>query len=172
MHSRNLSIAIRNGTEPRRAVKLMCGGVFAFGLRTARKPPMRPHQTMKPNLLVVQPADHALDPIIEKFCESCSETHWVYLVRPASVFRDDSPAGVRFLTNPLDKLPCFPVDIAIAVGDEGIAAKVKEKYPDSETLFWNPVSSRTSPPPMLSKCRKVLSGAFQKLIGSAFPRPI
>lgn len=126
---------------------------------------------MKPNLLVVQPTDRDLDPIIEKFCDSCSETHWVYLVRPASGFRDDSPAGVRFLTNPLDQLPSFPVDIAITVGDEGIAAKVKERYPDSQSLLWDPEISRTLPPPMFSRFGKNLWEAFQQAVGLATPRP-
>lgn len=126
---------------------------------------------MKPNMLVVQSPGHVPDPVIEKFCESCSETHWVYLVRPDSGFREDSPGGVRFLTHPLDRLPSFPVDVAITVGDEEIAAMVKASYPDSETLLWDPGARPAPAHPMLTKCRKDISLVLQKAFGSSLPMP-
>ena len=62
---------------------------------------------MKPNLLFVQTSQLEINAEIEKFCESFCDSHYVYLIRPNSTFREDSPAGLRFLSNPLDQLPGF-----------------------------------------------------------------
>jgi hypothetical protein len=94
---------------------------------------------MKPNLVIVQPAHIHMDSVIEQFCEDFCDSHYVYLVRPNSEFRDDSPAGVRFLSHSLDRLPGFGrVDAAIAVADVEVASRLKECYPESKLALWNP----------------------------------
>jgi hypothetical protein len=94
---------------------------------------------MKPNLVVVQPPHIRLDSLVEQFCEDFCESHYVYLIRPDSAFREDSPAGVRFLSHPLDGLPGFGcVDTAIAVGDPEVAERLRECYPDSKLAVWHP----------------------------------
>ena len=101
---------------------------------------------MKPNLVIVQPPHVRMDSLIEKFCENLCGSHYVYLVRPDSAFRDDSPAGVRFLNNPLDGLPAFGrVDAAIAVADPELADRLKICYPDSRLAVWNPAESDELP---------------------------
>lgn len=117
---------------------------------------------MKPNLVIVQPPHIHLDSLIEQFCESFCVSHYVYLVRPHSAVRDDSPAGVRFLSHPLDHLPGFgSVDTAIAVGDAEAAARLRECYPDSKLAVWHPGENRAVPDEILSLLRPtVVGGAF------------
>ncbi|HEX7261978.1 MAG TPA: hypothetical protein VF258_09200 [Luteolibacter sp.] len=94
---------------------------------------------MKSNLVIVQPPHVRWDSVIEQWCESFCESHYVYLVRPNSKFREDSPAGVRFLGHSLDRLPAFgSVDTAIAVADPAVAERLKECYPQSNIAVWDP----------------------------------
>jgi hypothetical protein len=93
---------------------------------------------MKPNLLIVQPQPFESDPAIERFCETLSETHYVYLIRPLPAFRDDSPAGVRYLNFSPDRLPGFgDVESVIVVGAPEIAGRLKEQYPAARHGHWN-----------------------------------
>ncbi len=117
---------------------------------------------MKPNLVVIQPPHIRLDAMIEKFCESFSESHYVYLVRPASVFREDSPAGVRFLNHPPDCLPRFgKVDAAIAVADPELAEQLKHCYPESRLALWDPREGGELPEEILSLLNPaVIRGEF------------
>jgi hypothetical protein len=117
---------------------------------------------MKPNLVVFQPYHVQLDSVIEQFCESFCDTHDVYLVRPHSELRDYSPAGVRFLSDPLDRLPGFgSVDTAIAVGDQEVAARLQECYPESNLAVWHPSEDGEVPELMLSLLRPtVVRGDF------------
>ena len=94
---------------------------------------------MKPNLFIVQPPHIHLDAIVEEFCERLSDSHYVYLDRPHSDRREDSPAGVRFLSHPLDHLPGFgSVDTAISIGDTEAAACLRECYPEAKLAVWHP----------------------------------
>lgn len=94
---------------------------------------------MKPNLIVVQPPDFPFDAAVEQFCEGLCDSHYVYLIRPNSDFREDSAAGVRFLGHALDCLPRFgSVDTAIAVGDSKLAEILKNQYPESSLGIWHP----------------------------------
>jgi hypothetical protein len=94
---------------------------------------------MKPNLVVIQPPHIGMDAEIEQFCEEFCKSHYVYLIRPNSEFRDDSPAGVRFLNHSLDSLPGFGnVDTAIAVLDHEVMDRLKAFYPESKLALWDP----------------------------------
>jgi len=94
---------------------------------------------MKPNLIVVQTAHSEIDTQIEMFLEHFCESHYVYLIRPHSGLRDDSPAGIRFLSQSLDHLPDIAnVDAVISVGDPQAADRLKETYPDSRSALWDP----------------------------------
>lgn len=85
---------------------------------------------MKPNLLVVQPSQRDADPAIDCFCEALAGTHYVYLIRPLTAFREDSPAGVRFLNFSPDGLPGFgEVESVIVVDDTEHTEILLEKYP-------------------------------------------
>jgi hypothetical protein len=109
---------------------------------------------MKPNLLVVQAADLEIDSLIEHFCEALSDSHYVYLVRPASGFREDSPGGVRFLNHSLDRLPRFgAVDTAIAIADPQVVKRLKEVYPDSKLAVWDPRENCNLPLALASHLR-------------------
>ena len=94
---------------------------------------------MKPNLVFVQPVPLAIDIRIEEICESFCDSHYVYLVRPGSAFRDDSPAGVRFLSNPLDRLPGFAkVETVVLIGHPQTADLLRNTYPHSKHTLWDP----------------------------------
>ena len=94
---------------------------------------------MKPNLVVIQPPHIGMDAEIEQFCEEFCESHYVYLIRPNSALRDDSPAGVRFLNHSLDSLPGFgSVDTAVAVMDAEAMDRLKASYPESKLAMWDP----------------------------------
>lgn len=94
---------------------------------------------MKPNLIFVQPAHVEINDQIEMFCEHFCDTHYVYLIRPNSEFRDDSPSGLRFLNNPLNQLPGFSdVDTVVSVADMEVAALLTATYPTSKLAVWNP----------------------------------
>jgi hypothetical protein len=94
---------------------------------------------MKPNLVMVQPPHVCLDSVVEQICEELCDTHYVYLIRPNSTLRADSPGGVRFLNHSLDRLPGFgQVDMAIAVADPSVADRLKECYPGSKLAVWDP----------------------------------
>jgi hypothetical protein len=85
---------------------------------------------MKPNILVVQPSHPDSHPAIDCFCEALAGTHYVYLVRPLSSHRDDSPAGVRFLNFSPDHLPGFgEVESVIVVDGIEHTSLLQEKYP-------------------------------------------
>ena len=106
---------------------------------------------MKPNLVIVQPPHVLLDAVIEQFCEDLCDTHYVYLIRPDSPRREDSPAGVRFLSHPLDRLPEFgKVEAAVAVGDLEVAARLRESYPESKLAVWHPCENGEVPELILS----------------------
>lgn len=88
------------------------------------------HQPMKPNILVVQPSRRDADPAIDCFCEALSGSHYVYLIRPLTTFREDSPAGVRFLNFSAECLPGFgEVESVIVVDGLEHADVLQEKYP-------------------------------------------
>ncbi|GAA5121812.1 hypothetical protein JIN84_01225 [Luteolibacter yonseiensis] len=94
---------------------------------------------MKPNLVIIQPPHVGMDAEVEQLCEEFCESHYVYLIRPHSAVRDDSPAGVRFLNHPLDNLPGFGrVDTAISVMDPEAMDSLRTFYPDSRTAVWDP----------------------------------
>ncbi len=118
---------------------------------------------MRPNLLVIQTSHSEIDPQIEEFCESFCDTHYVYLVRPGSEFRDDSPAGLRFLNNSLDKLPGFAeVDTIISVADTEAAERLKETFPTSKLEVWDPEEELHLPEVLITLLRPtVVRGDFQ-----------
>lgn len=117
---------------------------------------------MKPNLVVIQPSDPNMDSMIERFCEEFCESHYVYLVRPHSEFRDDSPAGVRFLGHSLDQLPFFgSVDTAVAVAGPELAERIKDVYPESKLVMWDPKTNEDLPELIGSIMKpKVVRGDF------------
>ncbi|MES2657166.1 MAG: hypothetical protein V4689_01040 [Verrucomicrobiota bacterium] len=129
---------------------------------------------MKPNLVILQPAHTHLDSLIEEFCESFCDSHYVYLVRPCSALRDDSPGGVRFLSHPLDRLPAFGrVDTAIAVADADAMDRLREVYPDSQLAVWHPGETGEVPDPILSLLRPtVVHGTFGESSERDFARAI
>lgn len=87
---------------------------------------------MKPNILVIQPAQADADPAIDHLCETLAETHYVYLVRPLTVLREDSSSGVRFLNFSPDHLPGFgEVDTVIIVDGVELAGWIQAEYPDA-----------------------------------------
>lgn len=101
---------------------------------------------MKPNLLVVQPPHVDADPAIDRFCESMCESHYVYLIRPATQSIEDSPAGVRLLRYSPDRLPGFgEVESVIVVDDLEISGRVKEQYPTARHALWNLKTHGDSP---------------------------
>lgn len=115
---------------------------------------------MKPNIVIAQPANIECDAAIDIFCESLSETHYVYLIRPGSAPRDDSPAGVRFLNHALDRLPGFAdIETAIAIGDDGVADHLRKAYPQCELRTWDPEMDDTFLESFLSS-GKVVEGSF------------
>ena len=117
---------------------------------------------MKPNLVIVQPPHFLMASVIEQFCEDLCESHYVYLVRPHASYREDSPAGVRFLNHSLDCLPRFgSVETAIAVADHEIGDRLKECYPDSKLAVWEDVGNAELPEHLASLFRpSVVQGAF------------
>ncbi len=117
---------------------------------------------MKPNLVVVQPPHVQMNSLIEQFCEDFCDSHYVYLVRPNSEVREDSPAGVRFLNHPLDRLPRFgSVETAIAVADPEVADRLKEFYPESALAIWDPNNREDLPNLLASLLKpKVIQGTF------------
>lgn len=116
---------------------------------------------MKPNLVVFQPSHIEMDPLIEQFCEDFADSHYVYLIRPHSVWRDDSPAGVRFLNHALDCLPRFGrVDTAIAVADHGVANRLREWYPDCRLAVWDPYNADQLTELIAIMKAKVVRGSF------------
>lgn len=116
---------------------------------------------MKPNLIIVQPPHVREDSVIEQFCEIFCESHYVYLVRPNSKFREDSPGGVRFSSHPLDQLPAFgSIDIAIAVADPAVAARLRECYPESKLALWDPGGIGELPHAILTLRSSVIRGEF------------
>lgn len=93
---------------------------------------------MKPNLLIVQPHSAESDSVIDRFCETLCETHYVYLIRPGMTLRDDSPAGVRFLNFSPNRFPGFgQVESVIVVGSSEIAGRLKEQYPTARHGRWD-----------------------------------
>ncbi len=94
---------------------------------------------MKPNLIVVQPPHAEADSIVESFCETMCGTHYVYLIRHATGFREDSPAGVRFLNLSPSRLPGFgEVESVLVVdGDEDLLARVRSHYPAAHLAIWS-----------------------------------
>lgn len=85
---------------------------------------------MKPNILVVQPSRPDADAAIDCFCEALSGSHYVYLIRPLSGHREDSPAGVRFLNFSPDHLPGFgEVESVIVVDGIEHTSLLQKKYP-------------------------------------------
>lgn len=103
---------------------------------------------MKPNLIVVQPAEIGFDSVIEDYCEKLCETYYVYLIRPGSEFRDDSPNGLRFLNHSLDHLPGFAdVDSVIAIGGSEIYDSIRKAYPASSLASWDPENDGEFPFP-------------------------
>ncbi len=118
---------------------------------------------MKPNLLFVQTTRFEINPQIEKFCEHFCDTHYVYLIRPGSEFRDDTPSGLRFLNHSLDSLPGFAdVDTVISVADEPEAAdRLKEHYPSSRIEAWDTEDELRLPELLVSLLRPtVVKGDF------------
>jgi len=117
---------------------------------------------MKPNLLIVQPPHVAADSVIDRFCESLCDTHYVYLIRPISTFREDSPAGVRFLNLSADRLPGFgEIESVIVVGDSEIAGRLQEKYPTAHHALWDLESEGELPFSLIpSLAGNVIDGKF------------
>lgn len=94
---------------------------------------------MKPNLIVVQTAHSQINADIEQFLERFCDSHYVYLIRPGSGFREDSAVGLRFLSHSLDQLPdIVDVDAVISVGDPVAAGRLRESYPGSPLAVWDP----------------------------------
>ena len=119
---------------------------------------------MKPNLVVLLPPHFPINPVIDQFCEDFCDSHYVYLIRPHSEFREDSPAGVRFLSHPLDCLPGFGrVAVAIAVANPALADRLKECYPESKLAFWNPTEGNGEVPDRIASMLKptVVRGDFR-----------
>ena len=94
---------------------------------------------MKPNLIVFHQSDAASESAVETLCENFCDSHYVYLIRPGSEFRDDSPAGVRYLNHTLDRLPGFAdVALTIAVGEPELEDALRSAYPESASTGWDP----------------------------------
>lgn len=123
---------------------------------------------MKPNLLVVQPPHVDADAAIGRFCESMCESHYVYLIRPATQSIEDSPAGVRFLKYSPDRLPGFgEVESVVVVADPEIAGRVKEQYPTAHHALWNLETDGDSPL-LQSRQDTIIQGEF----GQASDQPL
>ena len=124
---------------------------------------------MKPNLIVVEPPECPADARIESVCELLSEWYYVYLVRPGSGFRDDSPGGVRFLNHSLDRLPGFAdVAIAVAIREAAVAERLKAAYPQSRLAIWHPDREL----PQILEARLRLRGLDSRVVAGDFrPRP-
>ena len=129
---------------------------------------------MKPNLLVVQPPHIATDAIIDRFCESLCDTHYVYLIRPITTFRDDSPAGVRFLKFTPDHLPGFgEIESVIIVGESDIAGRLQEQYPTAHHAVWNLESHGERPFSLVpSLAANVIDGQFGHAADQTLARAI
>lgn len=127
---------------------------------------------MKPNLIVYHPPRSASDSLIERICEQLCESHYVYLIRPGSEFRDDSPAGVRFLNHTLDRLPGFAeVATAIAIGGGEISARLMEAYPKSGHASWDPENDGGFPVETLPGLRPaIFQGSFRKSVDNEFDK--
>ncbi|MBK1881545.1 hypothetical protein JIN85_03905 [Luteolibacter pohnpeiensis] len=105
---------------------------------------------MKPNLLIVQPHSVEADSIIEQISEILSKTHYVYLLRPLNEFRDDSPAGVRFLRYASERLPGFGhVENVVVINDAEVAMTAKQQYPLAQHTLWNPETDNGFPPALI-----------------------
>lgn len=116
---------------------------------------------MKPNLLVIQPSPSAADSAIDLFCESLSETHYVYLIRPLDAFREDSPAGVRFLNFSPAHLPGFgEVESIVLVDEADHAPRLEEQYPGARHWRMDSTSGPDFIIPGLSQPDTIISGDF------------
>lgn len=94
---------------------------------------------MRPNLIVVHQSDAASNSEVEKLCEKFCKSHYVYLIRPGSEFRDDSPSGIRYLGHSMDRLPGFAdVALTIAVGEPEVEEALRRAYPESTSTRWDP----------------------------------
>ncbi|BCX47346.1 hypothetical protein HAHE_12540 [Haloferula helveola] len=101
---------------------------------------------MKPNLLVVDTLGDGSREIVESVCEELSRDYYVYLARPGSGFREDSPNGVRFVSNPLDALPRFGTLATVwSVGNRSVSTAVRAAYPEADFHDWRPADSPQSP---------------------------
>ena len=110
---------------------------------------------MKPNLLVVDTLGDGSHEIVESVCEELSRDYYVYLARPGSGFREDSPNGVRFVSNPLDALPRFGTLATVwSVGSRSVSAAVREAYPEADFHDWRPSGSSLSPEGFVNVLRK------------------
>ncbi len=130
---------------------------------------------MKPNLIVVQPPDCIADERVEQLCETLCESHYVYLIRPASRFRADSPGGVRFLSHSLQRLPGFAeVDTVIAIREPAVAERLKEAYPHSNLHFWDPAEDHDLPEAIRSKLERsrIVEGDFSQRPDAELARAI
>ncbi len=127
---------------------------------------------MKPNLVFVQPSRLTIDSEIEKFCESFCDSHYVYLVRPNAEFREDSSAGLRFLSNPLDQLPGFAdVETTVSIADVQTADLLRDTYPDSQSTYWDPENESCLPDILVSLLRPtVVQGSFRPAEEMGFAR--
>ena len=127
---------------------------------------------MKPNLILVQTAHHDNATDVESLCERLASLGYVYLIRPGSAFRDDSPAGVRFLGNPLDGLPRFgKVDTVISVGDTATTRHLETFYEGAQITEWNPSAGKELPACLAEVLStKVIPGNFSTARERRFSR--
>lgn len=127
---------------------------------------------MKPNLLIVHPVQADSDTVIDRFCETLSETHYVYLVRPIAAHRDDSPAGVRYLHFSIDRLPGFgEVESVILIDSPEIAGQLKEKYPTARHAIWNREAEENFPFSLVpSLSDTIIQGDFGNSTDQEFAR--
>lgn len=143
----------------------------ALFLRGVRKVLLLP---MKPNLIVIQPMQPDSDPAIDSICEMLCETYYVYVIRPLRTFRDDSPAGVRFLNYSYDRLPGFSlVETVIIVNGSELAGRLKTQYPSACQLLWNGVIGAETSAEFIPKLsHTIVQGEFGHPAAKPFARAI
>ena len=124
---------------------------------------------MKTNLLVIDTSGETNAARLETLCEKLSADHYVYVMRPGSKFREDSPAGVRFIGNPISSPPLFGnLDHAVAfVGDDEYDLLV-DALPNMEVhhLHSGSLVSLTA-----ATIRRMLEGAVEERVGVTARKP-
>ena len=143
-----------------------------MALHMHRHADLTPPPPMKPNILVVQPSPADGDSSIDHFCETLSKTHYVYLIRPIEGFREDSPAGVRFLNFSPERLPGFgEVESIIIVDGAEHASRLQEEYPTARQWLWNRNPDGGDPTSLVALDRDtIIQGDFSDSASAPYAR--